>query len=205
MFRKIYRNVSSFVYVHRMIKDSQCRLINCVYKACSATHNQNLVQNMPEKDDPTLQVELQLYFPLSDSHGQVDKQISGDAANLPVLTNWKYDGTALLWNMWHVSVKWKVCHTRVCLQRPRLRRQLVLCFALQTQQCHTPGTPRWLWALGWLSSAPCNLKWKNKPSKTPSNLERIFWWWEWGIAENTTVKATVECGKSCQNKEFGGS
>lgn len=56
---------------------------------------------------------------LSDSYGQVslvDKQISGDAANLPVLTNSECDGTALFCNMWYVSVKWKVCHTRVSLQ-----------------------------------------------------------------------------------------
>ena len=57
---------------------------------------------------------------LSNSYGQVslvDKQISWDAANLPILTNSKYDGTAMFCNMWYVSVKWKVCHTLVSLQK----------------------------------------------------------------------------------------
>lgn len=134
MLVKIYRNISSFVPVLRTIKASQCK----VHKSClkgqfSYTQAKfNPEYTRKKNKNPALQVELQLYFPLSDNHGQVDKQISGDAANLPVLTNWKYDGTALPWNMWHVSAKWKVCHTRVSLQRPQLKEAACAVF-------YTPG------------------------------------------------------------------
>lgn len=77
---------------------------------------------------------------LSDSSGQVslvDKQISRDAANLPVLTNWKYDGTAMFCNMWYVSVKWKVCHTPVSLQK-HATAEKPACAIFYTSVTHMP-------------------------------------------------------------------
>lgn len=100
-----------------MVKD---RRNFCITRPFGYTQEQNLVQNIlggcgwGGGNDSALKSGAPDVLFLSDSCGQVslvDKQISGDAANLPVLTNSECDGTAMFCNMWYVSVKWKVCHT----------------------------------------------------------------------------------------------
>lgn len=90
---------------------------------------------------------------LSDSYGQVslvDKQISGDAANLPVLTNSECDGTAMFCNMWYISVKWKVCHTRVSPQT-HATAEKPACAIFYTSAAGVPHAAEW--------SSECGTTW----------------------------------------------